>query len=382
MKYKLTRGLLSLLCWLGAVACAHGGYGLSVDGQGGLRLAGKAFRGVGVNYFDAFVRTLGQPVPTNYDGGFRELAARHIPFARFAAGGYWPVDWGLYQTNRTEYFARFDGVVQSAARHGVGLIPSLFWNPATVPDLMGEPCNRWGDTGSRTIAFMRQYTRELVTRYASSPTIWGWEFGSEYNLAMDLPNAAEHLPAVEPLLGTPARRTVADEFTQAAVTVALREFARTVQADDAGRIIISGDAFPRPSAWHLMTEKSWRTDTRAQFTLAFVAENPAPLNTFCVHAYDLTNDFGRLADAMAVARAAGRPLLVGEFGVPAASRRPAREQFAAMLAAIETNHVPLAALWVFDFASQAKDWNVTATNERSWQLEAIEEANEWMQRDR
>ena len=53
-----------------------------------------------------------------------------------------------------------------------------------------------------------------------------------------------------------------------------------------------------------------------------------------------------------------------------------KEQFAGILRAIETNRVPLAALWVYDFSSQAKDWNVTATNTRSWQLEAVREANE------
>jgi len=50
--------------------------------------------------------------------------------------------------------------------------------------------------------------------------------------------------------------------------------------------------------------------------------------------------------------------------------------------AIETNRVPLSALWVFDFEAQAKDWSVTATNDRSWQLDAIQQANERMRRSR
>ena len=52
-----------------------------------------------------------------------------------------------------------------------------------------------------------------------------------------------------------------------------------------------------------------------------------------------------------------------------------KQKFAAILTAIETNHVPLAALWVFDFDSQANNWNVNATNVRRWQLDAIEQAN-------
>ena len=70
------------------------------------------------------------------------------------------------------------------------------------------------------------------------------------------------------------------------------------------------------------------------------------------------------------------PLFVGEFGVPGATTKNTREQFAAILQAIETNRVPVAALWVYDFNSQSKDWNVNATNARSWQLKAIQQVNE------
>ncbi len=376
------RTFLSVLVLIVAVLQARAAHGLSVDGSGELRLGTAPFRGIGVNYYDAFARTLSKAARTNYDAGFRELAVRRIPFARFSAGGYWPNEWGLYQTNRSEYFDRLDGVVKSAERHGIGLIPSFFWQLSTVPDLVGEPCNHWGDTNSRTIAFMREYTRELVTRYAPSPAIWGWEFGNEYNLPADLPNAAEHRPPVVPSLGTPAQRTAEDELTHAAIRVAFREFALEVRKHDAQRIIVSGNAFPRISAWHQAKEKSWKRDTREQFAEVLAADNPSPMNTLSVRGYDLTTDVGRLDQAMSVARALKKPLLVGEFGVPDAAPGDAKERFAAILSAIETNRVPLSALWVFDFEGQAKDWNVNATNGRSWQLDAIQKANERMRNSR
>ena len=70
--------------------------GLTVNEHGELRLQGAPFRGIGVNYYDAFVRTLAQSPRTDYAAGFRELAARKIPFVRFSAGGYWSVNWQLY----------------------------------------------------------------------------------------------------------------------------------------------------------------------------------------------------------------------------------------------------------------------------------------------
>ena len=377
-----TRVLLGILFLVGTVLPAAAASGLVTDKRGELLLRAVPFHGIGVNYYDAFTRTLGQTARTNYDAGFRKLAARRIPFVRFSAGGFWPQDWGLYQTNRAEHFARLDGVVKSARRHGIGLIPSLFWHLSAVPDLVGEPCNRWGDPNSRTIAFMRQYTRELVTRYRRSPAIWGWEFGNEYNLAADLPNAAEHRPPVVPSLGTPAQRSAEDELTHAAIRVAFREFALEVRKHDPQRIIVSGNSIPRPSAWHQMKEKSWKQDTPEQFAEMLAADNPSPVNTLSVRGYDLTADIGRLAQAMTVAQAVKKPLFVGEFGVPGPATVESKMQFATILSAIETNHVPLSALWVFDFDSQAKDWNVTATNDRSWQLDAIQRANERMKTKR
>jgi len=376
------RVIIGILLLTSTVLPAVAASGLSTNERGELFLRAAPFHGIGVNYYDAFTRTLGPTDRTNYDAGFRGLAARKIPCARFSAGGYWPQDWGLYQTNRPEYFTRLNGVVKSAERHGIGLIPSLFWHLSAVPDLVGEPCNRWGDPNSRTIAFMRLYTREVVTRYAPSPAIWGWEFGNEYNLAADLPNASEHRPPVQPSLGTPAHRTAEDDLTHAVMRVALREFAREVRKHDPQRMIVSGNAFPRPSAWHQAKEKSWGRDTREQFAEVLAADNPSPINTLSVRGYDLAADIGRLDQAMTVARAVKKPLFVGEFGVPGAATAESKEKFATMLTAIETNRVPLSALWVFDFASQARDWNVTATNDRSWQLDAVQQANERMRRDR
>lgn len=379
-KMKVPHALRPALAALAlGLATAHGHAdaqaGLAVDQTGTLTRAGSVYRGIGVNYYDAFVRTLATPSRTNFDAGFKVLADRRIPFARFAACGYWPIEWGLYRTNRAEHFARLDAVVRSAERHHIGLIPSLFWYLSTVPDVVGEPCRSWGDPGSRTHALMREYTREVVTRYKDSPAIWAWEFGNEYNLPADLPNAAQHRPAVVPQLGTPATRSADDDLTHAAFRTALIEFAREVRRHDPTRPILSGNAFPRRSAWHQAREKSWKHDTEAQFAEVLGADNPAPIDTLSVRAYDLQDDVARLAQAMAVSRTLRKPLFVGEFGVPAGGKSDPHATFNRILEAIESAGVPLAALWVYDFDGQAKDWNVTATNDRAWQLDAIQQAN-------
>lgn len=55
--------------------------------------------------------------------------------------------------------------------------------------------------------------------------------------------------------------------------------------------------------------------------------------------------------------------------------RTARAQFEELLSAIVDLRVPLSALWVYDFTFQHADWNVTPTNARAYQLDAIAAAN-------
>ena len=55
--------------------------------------------------------------------------------------------------------------------------------------MVGEAPNQLGDPRSKAIAFIKQYTAEMVGRYKDSPAIWGWEFGNEANLGVDLPRS-------------------------------------------------------------------------------------------------------------------------------------------------------------------------------------------------
>lgn len=367
--------LIGMLCLAAtaAMGSAPAPQGLYVR-DGVLMRAGKPFCGIGVNYFDCFSRHLKDPQDTSYEQGFLRLKERGIPFVRFMATGFWPVDMRLYAEDPKEYFSRMDRVVQAAERIGVGLIPSLFWTLSTVPDLAGEPMNAWGNPKSQTHAWMRKYTSEVVRRYRRSPAIWGWELGNEYSLAADLPNAKEHRPPVWPTLGTPASRSDKDEITHAMLRTAVREFGKEVRKHDRDRVVISGNSIPRPSAWHQQKELSWTKDTPEQFREMLIGDNPDPLDTLCIHAY-MQEDTERFGHAMAASREARKPLFVGEFGVPGPRSEAGERTFTDMLSKIVELRIPLSALWVYDFAHQDKEWNVRTDNERAYQLEAIAEAN-------
>jgi inosine-uridine nucleoside N-ribohydrolase len=348
--------------------------GLSVR-DGALLKNGVPYRAIGVNYFDAFARTLKDHNDTSYDAGFRVLAENGVPFARFMGTGFWPAEMKLYLEDRARYFELLDGVVRSAEKNGVGLVPSLFWHMPTVPDLVGESCDRWGNPDSKTHEFMRTYTREVVTRYRDSPALWGWEFGNEFNLPADLPNAKEHLPKIAPQLGTPLTRGERDILTHAMIRTAFREFAQEVRKHDRTRMICTGNSIPRPSAWHQMHEGTWTKDSPEQFAEMLAGDNPDPTDTTSVHVYQDAAD--RLAEAVQAAKRCGKPVFVGEFGVQGEGPE-ATKQFQSLLRSIEGAQVPLAALWVFDYQGQS-EWNVRLDNRRSYHLAAMGEANRRIQ---
>ncbi len=363
---------------------------LTVGKDGMILRDGKPYRAIGINYFSAFSRTLDNPKDTGYRQGFDELAKRGIPFIRFMACAFWPRDWKLYREDKEAYFRLLDDVVKAADEKGIGLVPSLFWYMACIPDLVDESCGQWGNPDSKTIAFMRTYTAEVVQRYKDSPAIWAWELGNEYSLAADLPNAADHRPPVHPTLGTRTARSAADDMTHDMIAAACREFAKEVRMYDKLRPITTGHSLPRASAHHQRIEKSWTADTKEEFQANLIDVTPDPMDLVSVHVYpfDEKSRFGRektsyeevLSLCMQSAAKAGKALFVGEFGASDnekdAGPEDARRNNAEMIAAIEKTRVPLAALWVFDLADQDSFINVTPANQRAYLLDELAKANQ------
>ena len=361
---------------------------------------GPVFRGIGVNYFSLFSRRIRNPGDESFRAGLQELGKHDVPFARFMASGFWPVDWQFYREDRERYFDLLDGVVGAAEEAGVGLVPSLFWYAPTVPDVVGEPVSRLGDPDSQTISFVRTYTRELVTRYRDSPAIWGWEFGNEYNLNIDFPNPENHRFGTRTDLGQPARRGPEDDLSTADVVTAFTEFAREVRRNDPHRLVTTGNSAPRPTQWHQWNERTWERDTRSQFTEVLAAHHPDPVDTVSLHNYPARTNgsttafqqprFGTSVSTEEFYRATveaaseqNRPVFLGETGLSRsasdADGESTRETFDRVLSAVVESGIPLAAVWVYDAKVNrglVEKWNVTFENDRAYQLRALREAND------
>ena len=344
--------------------------GLSVTDDGTLLRDGVPFRGIGVNFYNAFYRTLQNPGDTSYREGFAELGRRRIPFARVMGTAYKRLELQRYLDDPDTWFGNMDDVLAHAQANDVGVILSLFWNVKAVPAFVGEPMAAWGDGASATRAFAAQYADDMLSRYADHPAVIGWEFCNEFNLKKDLPAN----------LGTRA------DIDSAAIWDAQRWFADTVERHDPGAFISSGNAIPRVSGNALRRARRFDPDTRGEFRLELKKDNPGRVNSISIHAYHATtttNRFGRgdgvayrevIAEARAAAEAANKPLFVGEFGVKRGDTDDAWTRFNGFLRDFDELDVPLAALWVFDF-DHVPEWNVRWDNGRAWQLRLIEQKN-------
>jgi len=335
--------------------------GLSVGRDGALLRDGVPYRGVGVNYTDAFLRSLRHPGDESYRDDFRKLAANHIPFARIIASGFSPSDYQLYLRDKENYFKLLDGVVQAAEESNVGLIADLFWSNTAVPDLVGEPRDQWGNSQSKTRQFMRTYIREVVSRYVDSPAIWGWEFANECNLSLDNPDAWRNMRPVDVRLGMTRSRGPDDTLTTEMFTSALSDFARTVREIDGHRMLLTGNNVPRFSAYHMQTERREGADNAAQFATMLLRQNPGPFNPICIHSAPVSPmprfakrpvSYNELIQTCAgAARSASKSLYIEEFVTCPAktecSTATRQENVSEVLAAIQANNVSLASVWVY-----------------------------------
>jgi hypothetical protein len=151
----------------------------------------------------------------------------------------------------------------------------------------------------------------------------------------------------------------------------------------------TGHSMPREVAHHLHTQGKWISDSREEFMKNLLGVTPDPQNMISVHLYrkQVRNRWGKkgssyeeiLSLCMRAAASADKVLFVGEFGAtdayPDTREKDVRQEHLAMLEAIEKTGVPLAALWVFDFPHQEKDWNISTTNKRAYLLDLVVEAN-------
>ena len=340
-----------------------------------LSLGRKPYRATGVNCYDLFNGTV---TYDDKDSVFRfdpshayatldRLKAEGVPIVRFNCGMYYETELSAVIEYEEQYFATLKKIAEYAETCRIGLIPSLFWHFAAVPRYFGEPYRSWGRDTSRTLEFMKTYTRRVVETLQGCKSIFAWEFGNEFNLEADLPNWQEIYKTEDP-----DNRKSADD-----VQHAYKTFVQTVRTvDTTGRLICSGNAALRPSQYHQYVEHSWTVDTPQQYAEITRKLNPDGMRSVSEHIYDrerkvgpydsLLDLDGQLALARDAAHSMGKIYYVGEFAGVLPSEGDYRIFYDAFLRA----GVPLSLVWNFSMKGNIEH-SFTAESDRGKYIFAL-----------
>lgn len=367
-------------------------YPLGVYNENGvLKHKGDDLYAIGVNYYDLLQKVIDDPNDTGYEQGLKQLSDAKIPFVRFRAGGFAVEDWQKYLEDKDTHFAAFDSVVKKAEELNIGLVPSLFWDFTSVSFLVGEKLDEYGNSESKISEFIETYTREVVQRYKDSPVIWAWEFGNEINLYCDMP--------VEVFGVQPGQFTEGDMLYGETMVKAYKRFSQIIREYDADRIVITGNHEPRRYIWNNLNGELWKSDTEQQYKEILLRDNPEGIDAISIRGYyacggeippmEIPTFDAFLKKIKPWSVEVGKPIFIGEFGAKTECRYldengttitlTTEESFQSKVDAIVDNRIQLSALWVYDFDDQNEAsgnfWNITFSNSRSYQLQAIIDAN-------
>ena len=352
---------------------------------------GKAVNAHGINYFNVFLTinnasVKGREDDMSWKRGLETLSKNKVPFIRFSVFPFYPIDWKLYLEDKEAYFSNLDKVVREAERLNIGLIPSVFWVHYTLQDLLKEPVSAIGKENSKTRDFMRTYAREVITRYKDSPAIWGWEFGNEFALACDLPGEKTGLPIAIASLGMPPARSKADKLKREDVYPAYIEFAKIAKSLDKTRPVFTGDAIIRSTAYNNRYKRTWDKDSAEESKIMLREDNPDPIDTITIHAYkDAMLAFkwtGGISEsfqfAKAVSDSVGKPIFVGEWGIPNSMEDPENIRYMEeIVSAMKAAKIQLSAVWVFGLKdhSTGQKWDISQDGDRNIYFKKLRELN-------
>lgn len=354
-------------------------YGFHVE-DGVIMLEGKPFYGFGVNYFGAFSHYEDGylPDPQIFKDGFAGMAEHNIPFVRIALG-YYSAFYDRYDADPQGTLAKIREVLDAAEAQHVGVILSLFWHDAALPEHVGEKRADMGEAESRTLAYAVEFTTTIVKEFADHRALWGWEVGNEYNLDADL--CDRNLQMFLPAGFTYDNPTGRDYFTSDEAAFFFEAVASTIRKYDGYRLITNGCSEMRTCAWSMhkatmrlkddhLWDINWSQDTRKAFEKAIDLYTPDSVDTVSFHfqsgssgaetpSYTLSYPVFAGEEALTVpgfldayvqaAKAAGKALYLGEFGdfrdMESAADCP--EMFRTLCGWISDSGIQIASLWQF-----------------------------------
>lgn len=316
-----------------------------------------------------------------------------IAFIRFFAGPGYPKGTAeLYLKDRAEYWRQMDELFALCQEHNVKLVPSLNilkWH-ADCQELVTAVL----DPASKTYAATYGYVEEFVTRYKDDPNVLMWELENEAFLRSDV--EMEGRPALpkgvypEGTEGIRERYGMADSLRFEMILELYRDMTAFIKGLDPNHLVTSGDAGPRQeSMCRRLTfpDFRWRNDTIREHLSNLLESQPEPLDVFSIHVYggfSSREKVGGLSSLdflrcrLRAIHAAQAPVFIGELGQTNPNLPDDREAqwVRAAIDLLEEEGVALAALWVWHFPWQDKDFNIPNGAAQPLLMERVQRFNQ------
>lgn len=288
-------------------------------------------------------------------------------FFRVAITGTHPVtrgragDLDLWLKDPQSYWALVDQMMADLTRRNQKIVPVFVWSTAQIPNMVNETVVDFlRSDKSRSWELLEKYVREFVTRYREKDVILFYELTNELTNSADV--------NVEASCDNGARKLIcgaAENHTTADVIAFSGRLAKLIKSLDGSRMISSGFAVPRPSAYNLRLHPawsgeraSWKEDTVAQME-NYLRDTHRHVDIISVHLYpnEKNRRFGIKQDEeyklLAIIKAAadriGKPLFVGEFGDFDTARAGTDSFTSRMLDELVGLKVAYAAPWGWEF---------------------------------
>lgn len=273
-------------------------------------LGGKPLYVTGMNCYNLFVQCheANRMNTDQMEQTVEVLKKEQVPIVRFSGSPFYAGQFHFYFEQKDKYLANLEHLAQLCDEAHILLIPSFYWNTASVPDYYKEVPTAWGDKNSKTHAHMLSYATDIVNTLKDHKCVAMWEFGNEFSLAADIGMAGyTDIPA-------------------SVVETAYKDFAELVKSlDPHSRVVASGNSIMRNSQYHQMKYASWGTDSFEEYVEVCGIFNPDPMTGMSEHIYEDARVFSdkgtvgrseQISLAKEAAARLGKVYYVGEFTGP------------------------------------------------------------------
>lgn len=267
------------------------GIGLHVRPSGTIVKDGKPFKGLGLNYYGAFVRSY-ENGTKDYEEAFKTIASYNIPFIRMPLCGYSATYYEDFDNDSETIISTMEDVLDCAKENKLGVIATFNWNTCAIPMHVGEKRSEIGNVNSQTVEYASNYVSKIVGKFKDHEAIWGWETDNEYNLGADLFDS-EYKEYLDSLIDKD-NVTAEDYFTSKEARTFRSVISETIRKHDTYRMISNGNGDMRDCSYslHEASEKinpehewimNWKVDSYTNFQKMNDYYAPYSIDTMSFH---------------------------------------------------------------------------------------------------